>query len=84
MDLDVPETARGELGPHDRESQFPQMRGLISVFSAEDDFAALYLEFVLYARRNPVAREKLIASARRERAKSCASGFRLRKSWGGA
>ncbi len=56
-----------DLGPHDRESQFPQMRGLISVFFTEDAFAALYLEFVLYARRNPAAREKLIASARRER-----------------
>jgi AcrR family transcriptional regulator len=56
-----------DLGPHDRESQFPQMRGLISSFFAEDSFAALYLEFVLYARRNPAAREKLIASARRER-----------------
>ena len=33
-----------------------------------DDFITLWLEFVLYARRNPDAREKLAASAQRARA----------------
>ena len=34
----------------------------------DDSFSALYLEFVLYARRNPAARAKLIENMRRERA----------------
>jgi hypothetical protein len=34
----------------------------------DDDFVTLWLEFVLYARRNPDAREKLAASAGRARA----------------
>ena len=33
----------------------------------DDEWTALHLEFVLYATRNPAAREKLAASARRER-----------------
>jgi AcrR family transcriptional regulator len=56
-----------DLGPHDREAQFPVMRDLVSVFFGEDEWAALYLEFVLYARRNTAARDKLMASSRRER-----------------
>jgi AcrR family transcriptional regulator len=58
-----------ESGPHEREYQFPLMRELIdaTVFG-DDSFSALYLEFVLYARRNPEARAKLIENARRERA----------------
>jgi hypothetical protein len=34
----------------------------------DDDFATLYLEFVLYARRHPDAQTKLAESARRTRA----------------
>jgi AcrR family transcriptional regulator len=34
----------------------------------DDDWSALYLEFVLYATRNPRARAKLTASVRRQRA----------------
>jgi uncharacterized protein (TIGR03086 family) len=34
----------------------------------DDDFTTLYLEFVLYARRNPEAREKLVAQMQREAA----------------
>jgi AcrR family transcriptional regulator len=57
-----------DLGPHDRAEQFPLIRELLrSTLFGDDAFAVLYLEFVLYARRNPAAREKLIASARRER-----------------
>jgi AcrR family transcriptional regulator len=57
-----------EQGPHEREAQFPVIRELLhSTLLGDDGFAVLYLEFVLYARRNPAAREKLIASARRER-----------------
>ncbi|MCU1468633.1 MAG: TetR family transcriptional regulator [Actinomycetia bacterium] len=58
-----------ESGPHERVEQFPRVRDLLeaTVFS-DDSFSALYLEFVLYARRNPVARAKLIESLRRERA----------------
>ncbi len=57
-----------DFGPHDRKDQFPLVRELLrSTLFGEDSFAALYLEFVLYARRNPEAREKLIESARRER-----------------
>jgi AcrR family transcriptional regulator len=33
----------------------------------DDDWTALYLEFVLYARRSPEAAQKLAASARRQR-----------------
>jgi uncharacterized protein (TIGR03086 family) len=32
----------------------------------DDDFTTLYLEFILYARRNPEAREKLVAQLYRE------------------
>jgi AcrR family transcriptional regulator len=58
-----------ESGSHDRVEQFPRMRELLrATLFGDDAFAALYLEFVLYARRNPAARAKLIESARRERA----------------
>ena len=56
-----------ESGPHEREEQFPRVRELLgSTMFGDDSFAALYLEFVLYARRNPAARAKLIESMRRE------------------
>jgi AcrR family transcriptional regulator len=58
-----------DSGPHVREAQFPRIRELLdATLLGDDSFSALYLEFVLYARRNPAAREKLIASARREQA----------------
>ncbi len=42
-------------------------RALVSGLLWHDDWSVLYLEFVLYARRNPDAREKLVGYARRER-----------------
>jgi len=58
-----------EGGPHEAVQQFPRIRELLGadVFW-DDDFATLYLEFVLYARRHPEAQAKLAASARRSRA----------------
>jgi len=52
----------------------PRVRDLLQAASGPllgdaDTLMTLYLEFVLYARRNPEAREKLVASARRERAR---------------
>ena len=46
--------------------QLPQVRGVIER-TWDDEWTALYLEFVLYARRNPEAAEKLAASAQRQR-----------------
>ncbi len=46
--------------------QLPQVRGVIER-SWDDEWTALYLEFVLYAKRNPDIRGKLAATARRER-----------------
>jgi AcrR family transcriptional regulator len=58
-----------ESGPHERSHQFPLMRELIdATIFGDDSFSTLYLEFVLYARRNPEARAKLAHLARRERA----------------
>jgi AcrR family transcriptional regulator len=57
-----------ESGPHERVEQFPRIRTLLhSMLFRDDSFSALYLEFVLYARRNPAARAKLIESERSER-----------------
>jgi AcrR family transcriptional regulator len=58
-----------ESGPHERVDQFPRVRELLeaTVFS-DESFSVLYLEFVLYALRNPEARAKLVESMRRERA----------------
>jgi len=55
-------------GSHDVTEQMPRVQELLhsGAMFWDDDFTALYLEFVLYARRNPEARAKLIASARRE------------------
>jgi len=58
-----------ESGPHERVDQFPRIRTLLhAMLLGDDSFQALYLEFVLYARRNPAARDRLIASERSERA----------------
>lgn len=63
---------QGELavGPRNQDVELPRMRDVIRqvIFGeGNDDWNALYLEFVLYARRNPEAREKLAAQARRSR-----------------
>jgi AcrR family transcriptional regulator len=58
-----------ESGSHEMADQFPRIRALFrsDTFWSED-FVTLWLEFVLYARRNPEARAKLAASAQRSRA----------------
>jgi AcrR family transcriptional regulator len=59
-----------ESGPRERAEQLPRIRDLISSMQStfwDDDWCALYLEFVLYARRNPEAKAKLVARAERER-----------------
>src|SRR5262245_46399036 len=56
-------------GPHDRTTQLPHMRELFrsGAIFADDDWELLHLEFVLYAKRNPAAAEKLAHRAARER-----------------
>jgi AcrR family transcriptional regulator len=58
-----------DSGPHDITEQLPRMRELIrsATFLWDDAWHTLYLEFVLYAIRNPEARQKLAASIQRER-----------------
>jgi AcrR family transcriptional regulator len=58
-----------EHGSHEMAEQLPRMRELIrsGTFLWDDSWHTLYLEFVLYAKRNPEAEEKLAASMRRER-----------------
>ena len=58
-----------EGGSHETAEQLPRVRELLhsNAFFWEDSWTALYLEFVLYSRRNPEAAEKLAASARRTR-----------------
>ena len=48
-----------------RDEQLPRVLSAIER-SFDDDWTALYLEFVLYARRNPALREKLAARARNQ------------------
>ena len=59
-----------EAGSHDTTEQLPRVRELLrsGAFFWEDSWTTLYLEFVLYSRRNPEAAAKLAASARRTRA----------------
>src|SRR2546421_6018513 len=58
-----------ESGPHDAAEQFPRVRELFrGDMFWDDNFSTLYLEFVLYARRNPEAQAKLAASRQRSRA----------------
>src|SRR5262245_17567639 len=55
-------------GGHAAAEQFPRVRELFrGELFWDDDFATLYLEFVLYARRHPDAQTKLAESARRTR-----------------
>ena len=58
-----------ESGSHDMTEQLPRVRELLhgGAFFWDDDWTTLYLEFVLYAMRNPEARAKLAARAVRER-----------------
>ena len=58
-----------ESGSHEMSEQFPRVRELLhsNAFFWDDSWTTLYLEFVLYSRRNPEAAEKLAASARRTR-----------------
>lgn len=48
-----------------RDEQLPRVLSAIER-SFDDDWTALYLEFVLYARRHPVLREKVAARARHQ------------------
>jgi AcrR family transcriptional regulator len=59
-----------ETGPHDQAEQFPRIRQILRSDTSpwDDSFVTLWLEFVLYARRNPDAQKKLAASAQRARA----------------
>jgi AcrR family transcriptional regulator len=57
-------------GTHEQAEQFPRVRDLIqglNVMFWDDAWNTLYLEFVLYAKRNPEAQAKLAATARRSR-----------------
>jgi len=58
-----------EAGGHEVAEQFPRVSELFrGELFWDDDFATLYLEFVLYARRHPDAQTKLAENARRTRA----------------
>jgi AcrR family transcriptional regulator len=58
-----------ETGSREREEQFPRIREIFrSDMFWSEDFITLWLEFVLYARRNPEAQAKLTASVKRSRA----------------
>jgi hypothetical protein len=58
-----------EGGEHGMDAQLPRIRELLhgGTFFWDDNWTTLYLEFVLYAMRNPEAREKLAARSERER-----------------
>ncbi|MGO9874693.1 MAG: TetR/AcrR family transcriptional regulator [Acidimicrobiia bacterium] len=59
-----------ETGPDDQAEQFPRIRQILRSDTSpwDDSFVTLWLEFILYARRNPDAQNKLAASAQRARA----------------
>jgi AcrR family transcriptional regulator len=57
-----------DAGASDSDDQLPRIREMLhNEFFWDEGFSALWLEFVLYARRNPEARAKLVASAERSR-----------------
>jgi AcrR family transcriptional regulator len=58
-----------DSGPRETSEQLPRVRELLHsrAFFWDDSWTTLYLEFVLYARRNPDVAAKLAASARRTR-----------------
>ena len=59
-----------DSGPHEAAEMLPRMRELLSPEATfwDDNWETLFLEFVLYARRNPEAAAKLADRAARERA----------------
>ena len=59
-----------ETDSHDQAEQFPRIRQILQSDMSpwDDSFVTLWLEFILYARRNPDAQKKLAASAQRARA----------------
>jgi AcrR family transcriptional regulator len=61
---EVLDSARDEFG-----EQRPRIRELLraNAFFWDDSWTTLYLEFILYSRRNPEAAERLAESARRTR-----------------
>ncbi len=58
-----------DTGSHDQAEQFPRIRQILQSETSpwDDSFVTLWLEFILYARRNPDAQKKLAASAQRAR-----------------
>jgi len=58
-----------DTGSHDQAEQFPRIRQILRSDTSpwDDSFVTLWLEFILYARRNPDAQKKLAASAQRAR-----------------
>jgi AcrR family transcriptional regulator len=57
-----------ESGSHEAADQLPRIREFFhSDMFWDDTFLTLWLEFMLYARRNPAARAKLAASVERSR-----------------
>ena len=59
-----------ETDSHDQAEQLPRIRQILGSDASpwDDSFVTLWLEFILYARRNPNAQKKLAASAQRARA----------------
>jgi AcrR family transcriptional regulator len=57
------------VGGDGRNDQLPRVRAVIERI-LDDDWTALYLEFVLYAKRNPRARARLAATVRRTHERS--------------
>ena len=58
-----------QTGSHLQAEQFPRIRQILRSDASpwDESFVTLWLEFVLYARRNPDAQKKLAASAQRAR-----------------
>lgn len=52
---------------HSLEEQIPRILDLLSTSEYDSSWTVLYLEFVLYAARNPAAREQLAAQVRHSR-----------------
>jgi len=57
-----------DSGSHDVDEQFPRVRQVVRMSAWDNEFVTLWLEFILYAQRNPEAQEKLVTTARRLRA----------------
>jgi AcrR family transcriptional regulator len=64
---DMQRTLTEQEQPYDMtDEQLSRVRGVVER-TWDDEWTALYLEFVLYARRNPAAASKLAATMRRQR-----------------